>query len=92
VATSTSPHSSRPINSTLNSSISTNTNFNMGASGSNISNNQKFIYNNNNQHGFTPPGSNYNNSRYTSNTAVNNNAQSFNNSAFKLSNQTSYNA
>jgi len=44
----------------------------MAGSGSNISNNQKFLYNNNNQHGFTPPGSSYNNSRYSNNTAVNN--------------------
>jgi len=71
-ATSTSPNSSRAISSTLNTSISTNTNFNMAGSGSNISNNQKFLYNNNNQHGFTPPGSSYNNSRYSNNTAVNN--------------------
>jgi len=84
VTSSTSPHSSKAISSTLNSSISTNTNLNMGGSGNNISNNQKFIYNNNNQHGFTPPGSYYNNnSRYSANTAVNN-------SAFKHINQTSY--
>jgi len=60
MTTITSPNSSKPINSTLNSNIST----------SNINNSQRFIYDSDHPHGYTPPVSN---SRFISNTTINNN-------------------
>jgi len=59
MTTITSPNSSKPINSTLNSNIST----------SNINNSQRFIYDSDHPHGYTPPASN---SCFISNTTINN--------------------